>query len=88
MSDNYIKQYEKQFPDWFCDRLVKILEDNDNKGLTHKGISGKDNLDSKKKDSVDLDLIHGQIEEVDAELYLNFDSLLYGPVTDYVNTYK
>tara|TARA_R110002074_G_scaffold136882_1_gene281733 strand:+ start:952 stop:1575 length:624 start_codon:yes stop_codon:yes gene_type:complete len=85
--NSFIKQYENQFPDLFCDRLVQILEDNNSKSLTHKGVSGKDKLNITKKDSTDLDLIYGQVEGVDKELYLDFDSYLFTPVADYANSY-
>jgi len=49
MSDNFIRVYENQFPDDLCDKLVDMLEENIKIGKTHKGVAGKNELDSVKK---------------------------------------
>ena len=87
-SDNFIREYKNQFPNNFCDKLINILEENLKIGRTHKGVLGKNKLNAHKKDSFDLDLIPDVgIEGVDRQLYLGFDSYLFGPITDYANSY-
>ena len=85
--ENFIREYRNQFPDSFCDQLIDLLEDNEKTGNTHQGVSGKNNLNVDKKDSVDLDLLPGQTPGADQQLFLKFDSFLYEPVTNYVNSF-
>ena len=85
--ENFIREYRNQFPDSFCAQLIDLLEDNGKTGNTHQGVSGKNNLNVDKKDSVDLDLLPGQTPGADQQLFLKFDSFLYEPVTNYVNSF-
>ena len=88
ISDNFIREYKNQFPDEFCDKLINLLEENLKIGKTHKGALGKNEFNTRKKDSFDLDLVFDAgIQGLDKQLYLNFDSYLFGPITDYANSY-
>ena len=85
VGDNFIREYKNQFPDLFCDQLIGLLEDNNEAGNTHLGVSGKNSLNVDKKDSMDLDLFPGRTPGANQQLFLKLDSYLYEPVTDYVN---
>ncbi len=88
ISDNFIREYKNQFPDEFCDKLINLMEENLKIGTTHKGVLGRNKLNARKKDSSDLDLAFGAgIQGVDKQLYLDFDSHLFEPITDYANSY-
>lgn len=87
MSGNFIREYKNQFPDSFCDQLIGLLEDNDKTGNAHQGASGKNNLNIGVKNSVDLDLLPDHTPGADQQLFLKFDSFLYEPVTNYVNSF-
>ena len=88
MNDNFIRVYKNQFPDELCDELINIIENNCAQNKTHKGLSGKNKLNSENKDSIDLDLIpdHG-IPGVGGPLFEKLYSHLYGPVIGYINNY-
>ena len=84
---SFIKEYINQFPGQLCDRLIQILENNITSGYAHAGLLGKDKSNTAKKDSIDLDLLTGTTDGVNQHLLNNFDTLLYEPATNYVNSY-
>jgi len=85
--DTFIKEYHNAFSNQLCDTLIQILENNIASGDAHAGLLGNDKSNIAKKDSVDLDLLPGKTDGTNQQLFENFDTLLYGPATNYVNSY-
>ena len=85
---SFIRLYEKQFPDELCDRLIGILETAIERGLTRTGRSDINTVDTSIKDSTDLDLaITPELEAINKELFQELDRNLYGPVSNYINSF-
>jgi hypothetical protein len=88
MKESFIRQYKNQFPDELCEKLINILEDGISKNVSHAGTAGRNESDSKLKDSTDLDLKPGiDLEGVNIELFREIYHFLYGPVGNYINSY-
>lgn len=85
---SFIRQYKKQFPDELCDRLIAILDSAVELGVTRAGRSDINTVDSKIKDSIDLDLaITPELDAIDKKLFQELDQKLFGPVSNYINSF-
>lgn len=82
---SFITQYQKQFPDELTDRLIAILEAAIESGKARVGRSDVKTLNTTVKDSTDYDITLDPDIQVDAALFQELNSHLYGPVSHYIN---